>query len=407
MKYLKKFKTNADYIIFKNSDKYITPNVSLIEGTDEVHYQVNIPPVAVLFEGMISNRKIKVNERDLITPGVFSLSDLPDLSDFINVETQSVEPIKVTFKYVTEIGESVLNSETGNQLPLILNFGPNVTSIGEYAFANSGIVTDIVFDKNSNLTTIGEGAFKNCMFNTETITTTDGHEFLGMARLLLPDGITTIGDEAFNGVYNSDSTYNNTLEVNLPPTVVSIGDRVFEDSGFSYFNIPNSITTIPNSTFSGCMSSEMAIIGFHKVTGAGGLEITIGGQTLIQRDLPPIGILISDEITSIGDFAFASFCSDYYFGYQGGQIEEIGDGILIAMGNGITSIGEGAFTSVPSTQVICFAETPPALAENDDPFPDFSDKGIDRILAILVPENSVDAYKTAWPHLADYIVANR
>ena len=403
MKYLKKFKTNADYIIFKNSDKYITPNVSLIEGTDEVHYQVNIQPVAVLFEGMISNRKIKVNERDLMTPGVFNLSDLPDLSVF-NTSGTGFEPIKVTFKYVTEIGESVLNSETGNLLPLILNFGPNVTSIGEYAFASSKIVSEIVFDKNSNLTTIGEGAFKNCMFNTETITTTDGHEFLGMDRLLLPDGITTIGDEAFNGVYNLDNTYNNTLEVNLPPTVVSIGDRVFKDSGFSYFYIPNSITTIPDSTFSNCEAGEMAIIGFHEGID-GGLAITIGGHTLIRRDLPPGGILISNEITSIGDFAFTSFCSDYYFDYLGGQIEQIGDGILIAMGNGITSIGEGAFTSVPSTQVVCFAETPPALAENDDPFPDFSDKGIDRILAIGVPENSVDAYKTAWPHLADYIVA--
>ena len=42
MEYLRKFTSEADYQEFEGSDKYVTPNVSYVESTDECHFNPKV-----------------------------------------------------------------------------------------------------------------------------------------------------------------------------------------------------------------------------------------------------------------------------------------------------------------------------------------------------------------------------
>ena len=417
MKYLKKFKSNADYILYKNSDEYITPNVCLIENTDEVHYQVNIPPVAVLFTAPGTSKNVKVYGRDLGTPGVFSNSDIPISK--LESTFGEVPFIYVTFEdTITTINDSAFGDFSK---PMSVNIGKNVTNIGNNAFAGSAI-NYIDFSKvSNNLTTIGDGAFYGSFFNSN-ITSQFYHG--SMEQLIIPEGVTTIGEEAFaytETSYNGDlGRYELLSEVILPTTLTAIGDGLFKNSYLSDgFYLPNSLTTIPELTFNHCNYSIKIICGYTLSPSLNGdiRVITIGGETIDTTRISDGGIYISDSVTSIGDMAFRAFD---YLDYDEGniQIESLGDGFgPVVMGNSITSIGSQAFTDVPTTQFALYATTPPTLAEGDspgtldDPFPyweyDDGENPVERLLAILVPNGSGTAYQTAWPHLADYIFEMR
>lgn len=48
MKYLKLFETEAEYTQFKDSEQFITPNVSYIENSDVVMYNPYVAPVSLI-----------------------------------------------------------------------------------------------------------------------------------------------------------------------------------------------------------------------------------------------------------------------------------------------------------------------------------------------------------------------
>ena len=85
--------------------------------------------------------------------------------------------------------------------------------------------------------------------------------------MTIPDSVTNIGNSAFSGCTGLTS-------VTIPDSVTSIGDDVFKGcSGLTTMTIPNSVTSIGNSAFSDCT-------GLTSVT-------------------------IPDSVTSIGDYAFS------------------------------------------------------------------------------------------------------
>lgn len=82
----------------------------------------------------------------------------------------------------------------------------NVTSIGSKAFYSSvsGAGTTVVFESGSKLETIGDAAFKD----------------LDMTEIILPDGLKTIGANAFAYASNLATVY-------IPASVSTIGEYVF------------------------------------------------------------------------------------------------------------------------------------------------------------------------------------
>ncbi len=132
-------------------------------------------------------------------------------------------------------------------------------------------------------------------------------------------------------VTNTDSVPNNAFincsfltEINLPPTINTIGNSAFNDcSGLISITIPDSVTSLGNSAFSGCT-------GFTSIT-------------------------IPDSVTSIGYYAFGA-CEILTTVTLENGIENIGDSAFkdcpclesIIIPDSVTSIGQDAFKGIPN-----------------------------------------------------------
>ncbi len=102
-------------------------------------------------------------------------------------------------------------------------FSDSITEIGDYAFAFSGISSTEnlrIAEFPANLETIGEGAFLSCNFVED--------------NLVLPEGLTTIGDVAFSDMISiEDADESNWFRsqplsaITIPDSVTSIGEHAF------------------------------------------------------------------------------------------------------------------------------------------------------------------------------------
>lgn len=71
-----------------------------------------------------------------------------------------------------------------------------------------------------------------------------------VTELIIPDGVTSIGDKAFKG-------FSSLISVTIPNGVTSIGWNAFENCiGLTDVTIPNSVTSISRYAFSGCEAIE-------------------------------------------------------------------------------------------------------------------------------------------------------
>lgn len=133
----------------------------------------------------------------------------------------------------------------------------NITTIGSYAF-NSCTKLESIFIPKS-VTSMGEAAFKGCISLTDVRfqTKEDGtvnlkkiptqcFRYCPFTSIEIPEGITTIGDEAFQFNF-----YLKTME--LPNTLTTIGTHFLCDAkSITTLTIPASVTYIDGAAFHGC-----------------------------------------------------------------------------------------------------------------------------------------------------------
>ena len=154
-------------------------------------------------------------------------------------------------------------------------------------------------------------------------------------KVILEDGITSIGECAFNGCSSLTS-------VTIPNSVTSIGEWAFSGcSGLTSVTIPNSVTSIDNYAFKGCSSltavnipNGVTSIGHYTFYGCWGLT----------------SVTIPNSVTSIGDYAFYN-CSDLTSVIIPNSVTSINVGAFrncsgltsVTIPNSVTSIGHHAF----------------------------------------------------------------
>lgn len=186
--------------------------------------------------------------------------------------------------------------------------------------------------------------------------------------VVIQDGVTNIGDNAFNECGNLTS-------VTFGGGVTSIGEGTFIGcESLTNITIPNSVTSIGDTAFCYCTALTSATIP-SSVTSIGSGAF-VGCESLTSVTIPDpdsanylwydvfqdsgnsiVSLTIADGVTSIGDDAFSGF----YFADNAtvtipNSVTSIGDTAFsecyglasVMIGSGVTSIGYGAFRQCES-----------------------------------------------------------
>ena len=164
--------------------------------------------------------------------------------------------------------------------------------------------------------------------------------------------VTPTIEEAFGDAIYQGSSYDEELGVGIitfDKELTTIGNEAFKrntnttpSNWMTSISLPNNVKTIGNYAFAQCFSLT--------------------------------SITIPDSVTTIGQYAFQS-CNA---------------ATSVTIGSGVNSIGSGAFyNSYEINQIICKSTTPPKIADK------WVFYGIDTNITVIVPADSVDAYKAA------------
>ena len=163
------------------------------------------------------------------------------------------------------------------------------------------------------------------------------YENESVKQVIIGDGVTTIGDNAFESCSSLTS-------ITIPNSVTTIGDNAFEScSSLTSITIPNSVTTIGDYAFSYCRALT--------------------------------SVIISNSVTTIGERTFANCYSL----------------TSVTIPSSVTRIEDGAFSDCGNVkQITSEAVTPPYCSR-------YAFDGVNRNeCKLFVPKNSIDAYKRAY-----------
>ena len=274
-----------------------------------------------------------------------------------------------------------------------------VTNIGNHAFESCNKLASITIP--SSVTNIGKYAFSDCN---------------NLASIKIPEGVTSIGDGAFYKCTGLTS-------INIPEGVTSIGDYVFESCNkLASITIPSSVTSIGAGVFNHCSSLNEVLLenGSKLTSGQLGVNesiigtywnednltwtltadgtMTISGSGAMKdydNDNSPATqkkdnvkkVVIEDEITSIGNYAFSD-CSNlasieipegvtsignFAFGYCSGLTS-------ITIPDSVTSIGEWAFYK-------CTGLTSITIPKSVTSIGNFAFYGCSNLASITIPKS--------------------
>ena len=282
--------------------------------------------------------------------------DLPYVTATYNVTT-TTEPTKL---YEHQSSAPICYSR------MILEDGTILEAASAYTFSATGLHNvyfvpksdELAYSNFQNIPTLVEVVIPNFITRLRIYI----RSCPNLTAVSLSNFITTLRDGCFGG----DTSL---VSLNIPSGITSFGNSCFHDcSALTSIEIPTGLTEVGSSCFYGCSKLE-------------------GGITL------------PDSVTVIPDFCF-DFCNSL---------------TSITLGNNVTSIGGFVFpggSTVPGLaraskleRIIINTVTPPTA--NTNAFAQFNVRVDWPLPYVYVPDESVEAYKTAWVNLTNLYPSER
>ena len=172
-----------------------------------------------------------------------------------------------------------------------------VTSIGKEAF--SGCTNLVSVDIPSTVSAIGKKAFSHCT---------------SLNNVVIPAGVTAIAERTFEycsslsqiqlpgsleviGSY-SFSSCTALQQISLPQSLTTLSEGAFRESGLTGFSLPSNIKTIPYSCFANTYISDIHIPGTVE---------TVGNNAFSGMKAPVDSITLDEGVKSIGVYCFSSY----------------------------------------------------------------------------------------------------
>ena len=256
-------------------DNFYAPALAAITIT------VNVPVAGTLSDEILKQVEDLADVVGLIVTGSLNSDD----QNTLMTQLTNVEYLDLSETSLTELQQNIFRGRTNLKT---IRLPKNLKTINAYAFYGCTNLQDFEFP--ATLQAIYEYAFFNC----QTLT-----------QVLIPEGVTYIGYEAFRAETSEywDETQgmwvrtsSNLSTVSLPSTLTSMGESVFGwNSKLVNLTIAEGITNIPYGTFEGCESLVS-------------LELPNTVQSIGNEAFRNCGfkkLMLPNSLQSIGRYAFA------------------------------------------------------------------------------------------------------
>ncbi len=221
-KILNHINTYADLTAYNNDLNKDFPNISYIQGSDEVKWYKYDPEYIVCVYNVTSTESATklLNSDTDITYQIIDGVQQDTVQTTYTFDTTGEHTVKYKLSG-TSIGTSAFVSCTGLTS---ITIPSGVTSIGSYAFENCTVLTLVTIP--DSVTTIGERAFYACKglasinipSGVTSIADYTFNQCSSLTSVTIPDSVTTIGKNSF---YNCSGLTSITVEATTPPTLSS------------------------------------------------------------------------------------------------------------------------------------------------------------------------------------------